>query len=212
MENEVKTAGNPGGNIKITLDTQVSDLVDYDKSGTKLFFDSTPGRFLVLPDDTLKSLSKDNQVAYLMAKVSNIEEMKSKASPPTPNFKVRSGFATATRRLKVDIPPELLAKFHFCWKRPEELQDARGIGYEVVPKGMVETFGNKGADADRAAHVVGKEGAEELVLMYIPIEDYKEMERQNKEADDLQRSISTSNAASVITAAGGIPFDPNLRK
>lgn len=56
--------------------------------------------------------------------------------------------------------------WHYCWKRPDEVEEAKQLGYKIPPDGSVKT---PGASKTSTSHAIAaKDGKDDLVLMMVP--------------------------------------------
>ena len=202
----VQTAEEPKTGVKnnftIGIDISLDEVVKLDSEGKKLFFDSTPGNFLKVPDEVLSKLSRDAKLAYLEAERSNRRENEKKDLSPTPGLQVTAGMsAMATSRLEVDYPPGFLDKWHAVWKRPDEAPWFLGKGYTYVTEGDgVQSFSSKLFTAAETGgrHIVGQAGQVELVLMKCPKETYEAIIAENGRMSRMQdEGVEESTSAAI---------------
>jgi hypothetical protein len=89
--------------------------------------------------------------------------------------------------------------FHACWKRPDEVEDAKKNGYVMVPKDVK----TPGASSTSSSHVItAKDGKDDLVLMMVPqrlflqhLEANAQQSRRNAGATikELSRKVAETN-------------------
>lgn len=190
----------PSKAVKITIDNDPQEVVQYDNDGVRLEFEHANGKFLRLPPEVTRSLSYENKQRYFVSK-GMFEETLSFDGYDRRNFPPRQGFATATDRLSVlNKDP----KMHYCWKRPDELRQAKMDGYRVAQDASLDTFNSEPS----STKTVGTHGQEELVLMEIPKEINQQQRAANKEKDQRRRKGVESGAVDDMIRSGGKPFIP----
>jgi hypothetical protein len=204
VKEEVKVKVKPEVKITkviITIDTKLSDVIKYDREGIQMIFESTPGKFLELGDEIVKALSSQARMNYLVSYGLMRKERDTLTS--TPQVTVRGRFAKAADRLAVDAPPEWSKKWHTCWKRPDQLHAALGMGYTYVTRDDPIS----GFMTDPAGHyIVGVAGAEELVLLKIPRETYEAMQKANRDESKRRNQIMDEETKENIRKLGGKPI------
>jgi hypothetical protein len=170
----------------VDIDTSVENVIQYDKEGKKLFFDSDTGKFLQLPENVFRGLSSENQVSYLLAEKSAKIEMKQKENPPTPDLSIISNKAMAGELLDVIYPPGFREKWHVAWMRPDKTPYYLNRGYSyVTASDGVTSYGSQ-YDKDKNYHFVGRGGNVELVLLKLPLEQHKRMVKQYSDESKIQ--------------------------
>jgi hypothetical protein len=210
MEVEVKSPKSK--KVPISLDNSVEDAVKYDKDGLELSFDSTPGKFLELPDEVVKGLSVVNRTSYALSYLAHQTEVKQQDVQPTEDLSIYARYSTPIRRLEVrweskEREREFRKRWHLCWKRPDELQYCQSEGYSKVTKSDgVISFAY---DEKRGIHVVGVAGQPELVLMKCPVEVYEGKLREAGKQSKLNDGAATSQFESAAARAGYESFHPN---
>jgi hypothetical protein len=192
---------------KISLDNSIESVVELDKSGEKLFFESDQGKFLELPEDIVRGLSAKNKESYLFALLAHKKE--SVAPQPSPGLRIQPEFAKASDRLDFEYTPEFRAKFHPCLKRPDELRRALAEGYTYV----TSSDGVKGfLSPDARGNIfVGVAGYPEMYLMKIPVEIY---EKRLKEVENRSQAFNKAvdeQTIETLGKLGGKPFEAHER-
>jgi len=202
---KVSTADKVVKKMKIGVDTSVEDVVRFDNEGFELIFDEAPGKFKELVVEEVKQLSRRNQLQYHQAFFLNKQAVKD-AEDPWSGIEVTGRFSTATQRLDVYGKDE--DKWHYAWRRPDELTQAAYEGAKVVAKSEgIAAFTS--TPHNRVS--VGAFGKEELILMKTPRELHdkrtEEFVRANKErADGIERG-----AYEELKEKGSKPFIPSRR-
>ena len=178
-----------GKSIEITLDTSDKDVLDYDKKGKTLHFNSDIGRFKALRDVVLQNLSKRVRQDYFLAFDEHQQNTKEALNPFRDlNLKVTlPGGGTATSKLDVLNKQK---GFHYAWRRPDERGVAEYEGAVPVQKGELNREGKEigvlsGTALTGSSFTIKDSGGdEELVLYKIPTELY---EAKLKEVGDKSR-------------------------
>jgi hypothetical protein len=191
---------------KISLDTSLDDMLKWDEEGRKLFFETDNGKFKRLSEKDVRKLSAKNKESYLMALLANQRESEAK---PSEGLQIRPEYAMASDRLGFEYPPEFLAKFHPCLKRPDELGKAYRDGYtHVTAKDGVIGFG---VSDDKGNIFVGTAGRVEQYLLKIP----KEIaDARLKAVGERSRGFIgavDSQTEEKLERLGGKPFTPKER-
>ena len=178
----IKEAGKKA-DLNITLDTKTSSVIEYDREGLSLKFESAPGLFKELGKEVLESLSTENRNSYFISYGLMRKEKDSIIS--TSGLVVNPVYANATNRTKVDAPPEFRKLWQLCWKRPDQLQMAKSKGYKYVTQDDPVT----GFSRDARGHwIVGVAGAIELELMKVPKVIYDGIKNKYREESRLRNA------------------------
>lgn len=144
----------------VKLGDSVEDVLEKDAKGIRLEFDEK--EFFELEEVSLRKLGHDNRQSYFVSKQLYKQRLEGE------------GRSEAAKRIQVIAkPPRILGRMgkarlerldeavgkgmHGTWKRPDEVDDAKLDGYEVVkdPK-------------SGGSMKIGEEGKEELIAMQIP--------------------------------------------
>ncbi|KKM07332.1 hypothetical protein LCGC14_1735000 [marine sediment metagenome] len=149
----------------VAVDMTPQDVLQLDTEGYDLFFDEDPVKFLELPPEIFKTLSKINKDRYAVSFTLNRQVKKERANPPS-GVIISGRLATATARLEVHGGSE---DMHTCWFRPDQHRQKVYEGYKVVDDEEVETFGGDVG----STHTVGIKGDTELILMEIPKKEFE---------------------------------------
>lgn len=212
MENNVNISKTskvslPKSDNKVKVETGLqttADILQLDKDGKFLFFESAPGKFVELDRSTINKLSERNKISYLSALGSNRLERESVKTPQTPNLSVRPAIVMAGMKLEVTGKNPA---WHYVWKRPDELHTATAEGYwEVDNSGGEKSFFKDFT----GRHVVGKEGHEDLILMATTQENYKARLRAISEKSRRFDVANTEGAKEALERLGGQPFEPKF--
>lgn len=141
MAEIVDTVKKVKNNPKISIDTDIIDMLKYDESGDVLDFVGGE-KFLDLPEDVVSELSKYNRVRYRLAKE---DEMKRRKEEENNSWKSRISideqYASPTERMKIKNPdPEM----EYYLATPKKMHLHASKGYEVVPDGNKTSIGLSG--------------------------------------------------------------------
>lgn len=171
--------------LKVTDKTTLKAIEEADKKGDALLFDLE--RFKVLPKEFIQKLSIENVMAYGVSKEAHRKRTESLDDPPLPAYAITPTFASARKQLKVD---NLDPKFHYCFKRPDEIGQCLAIGYVFVYNTEVNGF-----NYDASGRIiVGVIGHVELYLMKTPVENYEAIMRESEE-DSRRRNGAVEDTA-----------------
>lgn len=182
--------------LKVSVDTSIEDIVEWDEKGGALAFADTSEEFLYLEDEVVQGLGHENKGRYFIALGQYMHEQKQKDKPkPIDGFRVDPRLASATARLE---PENRDPRFHYCWKRPDQLRQAVQQGYEVVNDQSISTLGHKGS----STHTVSAYGDDELVLMKIPKELAEERQRVKSQRSKDKINSFDEAAASQLDEVG----------
>ena len=188
--------------VPISIDNRVEDVVDYDQAGQVLDFQDEPGRFLKLPSEVVKGLSPSNRDCYFLAYGANqvLVEEASMGLPEGLDIKVSGMSARATAKLEIyNKRPGM----HYCWKRPDELQQAIRMGYRVSEDSNLETL----VSSPSRIHRISALGEDELIAMEIPEAGHQAILRAQKEKSDRLEGAVEAQARREISRIGPV-FDP----
>lgn len=190
----------------VGLDMSGEDVIHLDEEGYLLSFDPDPGQFVELGEETVRGLSFENRVAYGVAQALWKKLSKEQAGPRSSGIEVLPPMAaSATRRLEVSGRDD--ARWHYCWKRPDELHSAGLEGYTMAGD-EVDTFAGKVG----TTHTIGAFGRPECYLMRIPKEKFEAIERAAGEESRRRIDAQADSAKEKIREQGGVPFDPEAKK
>ena len=166
MAKEMKeTKAEAGGEVKtfkVSIDTNVDSVIEWDAKGKDLEFSDGLGEFLELPSETVKLLSRNNRDRYFVS-LGAWRMAKDEEEGLVADLKVSGRLSSASERLRVEGKDP---RKHYCWKRPDELRQAGYEGYKVARGESLRSFGGKSGDI----HRVGAMGEDELILMEMPKE------------------------------------------
>src|SRR6056297_555160 len=85
----------------ISVDTSISDMLQYDSDGHLLSFDTSPDGFKKLSDDVVKELSFDNKIRYQYAKDFHKKEAGEDMAEWKDRIVVTEEYASPTERATV---------------------------------------------------------------------------------------------------------------
>ena len=115
--------------ILITVDNSFEEIVEYEQKGAKVKFD--PESLIELSDDQLEKLRYETAKQYWIA-VGTARGEKFRA-PPVPIDRVGDDPLRINRPNR-DVVRNIPKGWHVAWKRPEEVELAKELGYKVVER------------------------------------------------------------------------------
>lgn len=183
--------------VKISIDSKPEEVVELNNQGVELYFDDTKDGFLELPSNVAEDLGFYNKQRYFTAR--NIVQGALDLSSNKEGYNPQPGQATASEQMAVYGKD---ARFHYCWKRPDELRQAQRQGYRVANDPNLDTFyGGTGT-----SHLVGEKGQEELVLMKTPRDNYEQSQKEIVKKSKARRAAVEDNAWTDLQKGGGQPY------
>lgn len=120
-------------NVPITMDNSVEEVVKLSKDeGVTMFFD--PNSFLELPSEVVDELGFYSAQSYFQAK--QVAENKAKARENDRPLKYKDiQFLDPLSHSPIQrIKLRERRGFHQSWKRPDEIESAKEMGYRVIRK------------------------------------------------------------------------------
>lgn len=144
----------------ISIDTEPSDVLDYQEKGKDLYFEDG-ARFLRLPDDVYEGLSSIHQLRYKTAEqiTEGVLDFSRQRVVPRPAH----GYATARNRLEVSgIRPG----FSPSWQYADQLEYWESMGARPVTDPNVKTFTNPTG----TTRTITESDGRKLVLLEMPNE------------------------------------------
>lgn len=153
-----------GEKIVVRLDMGEERVLELDRSGATLIFSGDPARFVKLSSAGYKGLGSENRQRYAYA----LEEYEALVqedgtSDVASMFKIDPSAVRADDRLNVSGRDP---RYEYSWKKPENVERFLAKGGEVVPR----RAGEKTLNTTGSAHVITRDGKDELVLCRIPKE------------------------------------------
>jgi hypothetical protein len=185
----------------ITIDIDPKEVLNLNDKDEILIFESEPGKFLRLSDEVISRLNSVNKTKYWAAFGQYNAEIEQQKNKQTEKLKILPQLATATKRQDVYNKDP---RFHYCWKRPDEVDGCKTIGYVIANDAELKTFGRTASGTP----VVGLAGIEELVLMKIPVELYEAMLKRDGDESIRRDEGIIPAAADKMRKMGGQPFEP----
>jgi len=156
--------------------------------------------FRELPEEVLSELSQANARDYFIAKgahgalVKNEERKKVGFSGVEVVDPLRG---RAHNKLEVKNKEK---GWHYCWKRPDEVEEAKELGYKIPEAGTVQT---PGASKTSTSHAIAaKDGKDDLVLMMVP----EQVFQQHLQANAIQ---SKKRAGATMRELNGMVAKAN---
>lgn len=189
--------------VNINEKVKDADIVKADKAGLKLIFN--PERFRVLPEKVLKQLSYKNVMAYTVVReawkrINEAEE--SMSNPPFPAYAITPEYASATAQLAIHGGDK--KKWHYCWKRPDEVGGCLAVGYVYADDKEIRAFNR---DKKTSAPIVGVAGNVELILLKIPVAKYKALQRIHQDESRRLDGAVKENAKEAMRRQGLVPVE-----
>jgi len=163
--------------VFVTVDKTFVEVLKSDQAGCMLIFSGEPSKFLRLTPEQYGQLSSQNRQRYAFA-LEEWEYLKEQGETEdlAARFDVDPGNVKSGTRLEITGKD---AKFHYVWKRPENVRDFVAMGGEIVPaSGSERTIGQNG---EKRAHVVANKGIDELVLCRIPMETQRKLDERGRQ-------------------------------
>lgn len=183
--------------VKISIDNTPEEVVQLDSEGKELYFEDSRDRFLELPSDAAGGLGFYNKQRYFTARNIMMGELDLSGADGR-RYKPQPGRATAAEQMSVYGKDP---RFHYCWKRPDELRQAQREGYRIANDPNLDTFyGDAGS-----SHTVGFKGQEEMVLTKIPVDDYEARKASAVKKSKARRAAVEENAIADMLKGGGKP-------
>lgn len=181
----------------ISIDNTPEEVIELANQGVDLYFADEKDRFLELPSAAVESLDFYNRQRYFTARNIMHGNLDLSAADGR-KYKPQPGRATAAQQMSVYGKDP---RFHYCWKRPDELRQAAREGYVIAGDPTLDTFyGDAGS-----SHTVGLQGQEEMVLTKIPKEEFEASKAQAVKKSKDRRASVESNAIADILKGGGVP-------
>lgn len=173
------------------VDTTVEKIVELDKEGATLVFDTSSDGFVKLQDEDLVKLSKWNRDRYLVAR-EIWEEIQGAGKDPlleiVQGIEFGPNRGSATARLHIEGRDKNCV---YWWATPDRVYEKMTQGWVPVQGGMEKTLHSR----DGRVHRIGKKGEEELILMKMPREKWQQIQRKKVEAYEAKvRGIDTASA------------------
>jgi len=183
--------------VKVSVDNSPDEVVELNNQGVELYFDDTKDRFLELPPHIAEDLGFYNKQRYFTAR--NIVQGELDLSKNAKGYRPQPGQATAAEQMTVYGKD---SRYHYCWKRPDELRQAERNGYRVANDPNLDTFyGDVGS-----SHTVGEKGQEELVLMKLPKDVHEQRQADVVNKSKVRRASVEDNAMNDLKKGGGQPY------
>ena len=171
--------------IVVKSKTTQKAILEANNKGIQLVFDLES--FKELPEAVLNQLSYKNTMAYQMTRNASKKVEESSDLSPLPAYAVTPEYASASAQL---VAKGQDPKFHYCFKRPDEIGACRAMGYVFAKDPKIQCFNRDAAGVP----IVGVAGNVELVLMKIPIEKYRAL-RQVAEDESKKRDGAVADTA-----------------
>lgn len=184
--------------IDITSRHSDEEVIALEERGYRLRFSERD--FRDLPETVLEALSHENQRDYWIAKGA-AKALAKNAQRKADGFEgleipVDPLRAKPSRKLRMEGVPK---GWYGTWKRPDEVEAAKELGYVLVPS-SVKTPGAGSAATSRT--IAAKDGKDDLVAMMIPLK----LHEQHLQANAL---LSRRRAGATIKEVAGLVAKAN---
>lgn len=156
----------------ISVDTSISDMLEYDRNGELLSFETSEEGFKNLSSDVVKELSFDNKMRYRFAKDFYQQETKTDNADWKDRIQVTEQYASPIERTSVKNPEP--GKRYYL-STPEKISKHESEGYRVVSDNSKTSIGLSGRKT------IGTLGKEELILMETSVENAEKLGKAKKE-------------------------------
>ena len=194
--------------VFISIDKTFEDVIQYQSEGFSIFFPDGEGELLELNTEQRKKLNPYNAEKYRIAEaITNNSLDLSSIKTSHMKFKPKAAYSSATNRLRVENKNP---RFHYAWKRQDELQQVIYEGGRICTDPKVKTFGSfdehgEAVGEKNSTHYVKANGEIELVLTETPIEVYQ-ANRDAIDAKSVRQNEAVDNTAKAeLRAMGGDP-------
>jgi len=199
--------GEIGEYYQITIDTDIGDIVKWDREEKRLLFAYEVGKFKKLSDSEVDRLSHWSKLLYTQALQMNKQRIKYEKNPSTPGLHVSSRLIPPSEKLEVIYTDEFLNKWHPFWGRADSHNKYLRDGYTTVRyDDGVETFA-KGLGAGEIPRI-GTAHEDEMVLYKIPKEEAKRREQAAGEKSRRRMGAVEEGTIEQMRQAGGKEFVP----
>jgi hypothetical protein len=165
------------GKKKISVDDEVKQIIEWDKAGIELLFDTRPGKFKELTGEEIKQLGSRTRTAYAISKdmaKDRLEEEPLAAAigsveVKTPRtlekaeggFKVNREAGSSIKRLEIKAVSDGVKRDDLYYARAEDVEDEEAMGATIVTSGVKSHANPSG----QGVHRVTRKGVDELILM-----------------------------------------------
>lgn len=189
------------------IDMTEDEVLEYDRKGATLVFDTTPGRFLKLSEKGVQALSQWNRDRYRVCLDVWSELVKDDPlADLVEGIEFGPNRGTAQERLHIDGRNK---DFVYWWERPERVYAKQAAGWQVVQGTGEKTIHSRG----ERIHKIGKKGEEELVLMRLPKKLWQKYTREK--AERYKKMLNGLSAAAMEgsgVAKGEIMEDSDVER
>jgi len=186
------------------IDNNEDEVIQLDKEGATLVFDTSPGRFLELKKVEL--LSKWNRDRYLVCKdVVEAQKQSDPVSEVIGGIEFGAIRGSAMNRLEIrNADP----RFRYWWEMPERVYSKVAQGWQVVNGTREKTIHS----VDGRVHRIGKKGSEELILLRIEKEKAAVLAKERVEKDKkLRLNVEKSAEEGMLKVGSKLVTDATSR-
>lgn len=148
--------------IDVSASVSDSEILALEEKNYQLRFNEKD--FRELPESVIEKLCNSNARDYFMTKgaFNALKKANSRKEAGFEGLEVQDPLRGKPRR-KLEVAGKLKG-WHYCWKRPDEVEESKKLGYVVV-KDEVNT---PGASSVSSSHTItAKDGKDDLVLMRV---------------------------------------------
>ena len=192
--------------LLVSIDTPLVSMLQCDRDGYVLYFESDVGRFKKLSEDVVRELTPDSKMRYMASYGLWVGAERHGKSPATKGLTIIPRLASATARLEVkNRKPGM----HYAWATPNDMAARAYEGYQVSTDPELETFQGQG---EGGSHRVAALGVDELVLMETS-DEVADARRGAIEKKSQDRNVQYQDRAlKGIRQDGGIGFKPERKR
>jgi hypothetical protein len=195
-----KTSPYAGVRVFVRIGDKFEDVIELDRQGAVLIFESDKGKFLELAEAQIRELSHENRKSYTVSQALNqkhnpamdgfsakltVGETRNRRSEIEAMIKGTAPTASAMKKLMAYVG----GGFKHRWARPDKLEHWKELGYDFVkpdekglpadPDALVNVRANGAVFSTRVSGTV-----DELILMRAPIE---EVRKQRESLNEMAR-------------------------
>ena len=160
-------------NIPVTSDWSEKDVLKWNKEeGVTLFFD--PNSFVELSSEAANELSYYSAQSYFQALHAWKDKKRREEAEKADTFedlKVRDPLSASTAN---EMKLRERRGYHQTWKRPDEIESAKRVGYSDIRKQKKGEDKKPGYERGEVITIQDRNGEEELRAMEVPVDMYQQ--------------------------------------
>ena len=162
----------------ISVDTSISDMLQYDSDGCLLAFDTSPEGFKKLSDEVIKELSFDNKMRYRYAQDFHKKEAGEDKEEWKDRIVVTEEYSSPIERTQVkNADPD--SSYYLA--TPNKIGKHQKRGFRLLGDSEPESIGLSGKKT------IGTLGNEELVLMKTTKENSEKLKQEKKTKNEWRK-------------------------